>query len=305
MMFFLPAPFSLFLASFSSLPGSRPHDEPHETNMSTDRTGNWLIIVAAILWSTGGIGIKAVTNGPLEVACLRSMVAAVALFAIFRPKLPKLTPAFLVALVSYAGCLTCFVIATKWTTAANAIFIQYSGIIWIILLSPRVLGEKLRRSDVVAAAVAFGGMALFFAGDVDVKGMTGNLVALLSSLFFAALYLALRHERDRGAEAAVCWGNVLAAGALAPLALPGIELSPKSAAVLLFLGVFQIAVPYAFFVRGLKSVPAVRASLLGMLEPITNPIWVLLFLGERPSLHAIAGGIVVLAAVAWRTRSTS
>lgn len=273
--------------------------------MNADRKGSWLIIVAAILWSTGGIGIKAVSNGPLEVACLRSAVAALTLFAIFRPRIPKLTPSFFVALVSYAGCLTCFVTATKWTTAANAIFIQYSGIVWVILLSPRVLGEKLRRVDVITAAVAFGGMALFFAGAVDVRGMAGNLVALLSSLFFAGIYLGLRRERDSGAEAAVCWGNVLAAAVLAPLALPGIEVSSKSAAVLLFLGVFQIAVPYALFVRGLKSVPAVHASLLGMLEPITNPVWVLLFLGERPSLNAMAGGLVVLAAVAWRTASQS
>jgi len=273
--------------------------------MAPDRKGSWLIIIAAILWSTGGIGIKAVSNGPLEVACLRSAVAALTLFAIFRPRIPKLTPAFFVALVSYAGCLTCFVTATKWTTAANAIFIQYSGIIWVILLSPRILGEKLRRVDIIAAAVAFAGMTLFFAGEVDTRGMAGNLVALLSSLFFAGIYLGLRRERDNGAEAAVCWGNVLAVGALAPLALPGIEVSAKSAAVLLFLGVFQIAVPYALFVRGLKSVPAVHASLLGMLEPITNPIWVLLFLGERPGIHAIAGGLIVLGAVAWRTASNS
>ena len=119
--------------------------------MSPDRKGVWLIIVAAVLWSTGGIGIKAVSNGPLEVACLRSIVAAITLFAIFRPRVPKLTRAFFVTLVSYAGCLICFVTATKWTTAANAIFIQYSGIIWVILLSPHGLArlwsvgkEKLR-----------------------------------------------------------------------------------------------------------------------------------------------------------------
>ncbi|MCM2315823.1 MAG: DMT family transporter [Thermoanaerobaculia bacterium] len=267
------------------------------------RAGRWMIIAAAILWSTGGIGIKAVANGPLEVACLRSVVAAIALFAIFRPRIPRLTPAFFVTLVSYAGCLTCFVTATKWTTAANAIFIQYSGIVWVILMSPRLLGEKLRGRDLVAAVVAFGGMALFFAGEVDARGMAGNLVALLSSLFFAGIYLGLRRERDNGAEAAVCWGNVLAAAALAPFALPGIQVDMKSAAVLFFLGVFQIAVPYALFVRGIKSVPAVQASLLGMLEPVTNPVWVLLLLGERPSPQAIAGGLIVLAAVGWRTAS--
>ncbi|MBI2212978.1 MAG: DMT family transporter [Acidobacteria bacterium] len=267
----------------------------------TSRTGTWLIIVAAILWSTGGIGIKAITNGPLEVACVRSIVAAVTLFAIFRPKVPKLTPAFFVALVSYAGCLTCFVTATKWTTAANAIFIQYSGIIWVILLSPRVLGEKLRRSDVVTALIAFVGMGLFFAGDVDMRGMAGNLVALLSSIFFAGIYLGLRRERDNGAEAAVCWGNVLAAALLAPLALPGIEVTPKAGAVLLFLGIFPIAVPYALFVRGIRTVPAVQASLLGMLEPVTNPVWVLLLLGERPSVQAVIGASIVLGALGWRT----
>lgn len=267
-----------------------------------DRKGIWLIILAAILWSTGGIGIKAVDNGPLEVACLRAIVSAAGLFAIFRPKVPKLTPAFFVAVVSYAGLMTCFVTATKWTTAANAIFLQYAGMIWIILLSPRVLGEKLRRADGIAAAVAFAGMALFFAGEVDTKGMAGNLVAVLSSFFFAGLYMALRRERDNGAEAAVCWGNVLAVVVLGPIVLPGIEVSAKSATVLVLLGIFQIAVPYALFVRGLKTVPALQASLLGMLEPVTNPIWVLLLLGERPAINAAIGGLIVLGAVAWHTR---
>jgi drug/metabolite transporter (DMT)-like permease len=130
--------------------------------------------------------------------------------------------------------------------------------------------------------------------------MAGNAMALLSSVFFAALILALRRE-NRAAQAAVTWGNVLCAAAMLPMVAGDLALTPKSLAVFAFLGIFQISVAYALFVRGLASVTATQASLTGMLEPVANPIWVFLFLGERPSVYAAAGGVVVLAAIAWHT----
>jgi drug/metabolite transporter, DME family len=272
----------------------------------TDRTrGTLFIVAAAILWSTGGIGIKAVADSALKVTFYRSLFAAIALMLVLGRNVWgrrqwKSTPAFIIAIISYAACLTAFVIATKWTTAANAIFLQYAGVVWVLLLSPIVLREPMRARDVIAIAVAMSGMALFFVGRFETRGMAGNGMALVSSVFFAALILVLRREQ-RAAQAAVTWGNVACALAVLPFISHDLALTPRSFAVLAFLGVFQIAIAYVLFVRGLAYVTATQASLTGMLEPVSNPIWVFLFLGEKPSAFAIAGALVVLAAIAWHT----
>src|SRR3954471_1180984 len=180
----------------------------------TDRTRGTLFIVAAsILWSTGGIGIKAVADSGLKVTFYRSLFAAIALMLflgrnVWGRRQWKSTPAFVFGIVSYAACLISFVVATKWTTAANAIFLQYSGVVWILLFSPLVLKEPFRPRDAIAVLVALGGMALFFVGKFHAGG-AGDAVAVLSGIFFASLILSLRSERDAGAAAAVSWGNIL------------------------------------------------------------------------------------------------
>lgn len=269
--------------------------------MSQRRQGLLYIVIAALLWSTGGIGIKAVVDPPLKVTFYRSIFAAITLFLIFRKHIRvRWSPAFIAAIVSYGACLTSFVVATKWTTAANAIFLQYAGVVWVLLFSPLVVKEPMRRRDVIAIVVAMAGMALFFVGKFEARGMAGNAMALLSSVFFAALILSLRKEHD-ASRAAVTWGNVFIALALLPTMPGDWSLTLKSFGGLVFLGVFQIGLAYAAFVKGLRHVTATEASLTGMLEPVANPIWVLLFLGERPSVYAIGGAAIVLAAIAWHT----
>jgi len=269
-----------------------------------ERRGALLVAGAALLWSTAGVGIKWIDDSPLKVVFFRSAVAAVVLLAHFRPRL-RITPGFLAGLGCYTACLITFVTATKWTTAANAIFLQYTGVIWVLLLSPLVVKEPLRSRDAAAISVAFAGMALFFLGRFDARGRAGDVVALLSGIFFAGLVLSLRRERGVGAEAVVAWGNVVTALAVLPFVAPDLSLSVRSGAVFLFLGVFQLAGAYALFVRGIRSVTATEASLIGMLEPIANPLWVFLLLGERPAVTSIAGGAVVLGAIAWRTLTGS
>src|SRR5207253_609312 len=141
------------------------------------------------------------------------------------------------AILSYAACLTSFVVATKWTTAANAIFLQYAGAIWVLLLSPIVVREPMRARDAIAVAVALGGMALFFVGRFESRGMAGNAMALLSSVFFALLILSLRRVHG-AAQAAVTWGNVVCAAAMLPFVRNDLALTPRSFAILAFLGVF-------------------------------------------------------------------
>jgi drug/metabolite transporter (DMT)-like permease len=272
--------------------------------MTEQRRGILYIVVAALLWSTGGIGIKAVADSALKVTFYRSFFAAIALTLFLGRRVWgrrwRSTPAFIASVISYGACLTAFVVATKWTTAANAIFLQYAGVIWVLLFSPIVVREPMRGRDVVAIVAAIGGMALFFVGRFESRGMAGNAMALVSSVFFAALILSLRREQPT-AQAAVTWGNLACAAVLLPFVGHDLALTPRSFFVLAFLGIFQIALAYFFFVKGLEHVTATQASLTGMLEPVSNPIWVFLFLGERPSLYAIGGAAVVLAAIGWHT----
>lgn len=267
-----------------------------------ERRGILLILAAALLWSTSGLGIKYVPESALTVTAVRSFFAGLTLFAIFRPRVMRPGRAFIVAVFSYAATLTTFVIATKWTTAANAILLQYAGVIWVLLFSAVVLKEKPQWRDVVAIALAFAGMLLFFAQRLEARGTAGNLMALLSSFCFAALILSLRLERGARAEAAVTYGNLVIVLALLPFV--DFEVERKSLFILALMGVFQIGLAYALFVSGIRYVTATEASLTGMIEPIANPVWVFLFLGEKPHVNAIIGGAIVLAAVAWRTLSS-
>jgi len=268
---------------------------------AVERRGALFVAGAALLWSTGGLGIKAVAEPPLTVACCRSGVAALTLLALFRPRRPHLTPAFALTVVSYAACLTTFVVATKWTTAANAIFLQYSGVVWILLLSPLILAEPLRARDAIAIGLALAGMALFLAGHLDPVARAGDAVALVSGVLYAALVMSLRHQRGAPAEAATIYGNVLLTFALLPVVARGPLPSWRSAAVLVFLGSIQIAGANVLFLRGLRSVTATQASLVGMIEPIANPVWVFLVIGERPGVPAALGAAIVLGAIAWHT----
>jgi drug/metabolite transporter (DMT)-like permease len=269
------------------------------------RLGTLYIIGAALLWSTGGIGIKAVHDPALKVTFYRSLFAAIALM-VFLPREVwarrrwKSNRAFAIAVISYAACLTTFVVATKWTTAANAIFLQYAGAVWVLLLSPFIVHEPIRGRDVIAIVAAIGGMGLFFFGRLDTRGMSGNAMALVSSVFFASMILSLRRDNE-ASQAAVTWGNVLCALAVLPFIAHDLRLTLQSLLVFILLGCFQIALAYVFFTRGLAYVTATEASLTGMLEPIFNPLWVFFLLGERPSAFAIAGAVVVLAAIAWHT----
>jgi drug/metabolite transporter (DMT)-like permease len=194
-----------------------------------------------------------------------------------------------------------FVTATKWTTAANAIFLQYTGPFYVLALGPWLLKERFRRADAVAIVIALGGMSLFFVGRLEGGHLAGNLVAVVSGVFFGLTVLLLRRDQSRDAMASVFLGNVIAGAIALPFAWGHLALDAKGFAVIAFLGIFQMGVAYILFVRGLSVVPAAEASLLGMLEPMFNPLWAFLGVGERPSGWALVGGAVVLLAVAGRT----
>ncbi len=265
------------------------------------RSGRFLVAAAALLWSTGGLAIKLVPLDALGVVFWRAALTVLFLVAVFRPNLERWKTASVATAVVYALMILSFVTATKWTTAANAIFLQYTGPFYVLALGPWLLKEKFRKADAVAIAVALGGMSLFFVGRLEAGHLAGNLMGIVSGVFFGLTVLLLRRDQSRDAMASVFLGNVLAAAIALPFAWGRLALDAKGLAVVAFLGIVQMGVAYILFVRGLSVVPAAEASLLGMLEPTFNPLWAFLGLGERPSGWALLGGAVVLAAVAGRT----
>ena len=258
---------------------------------------------AAILWSTGGLFIKLAPMPALAVACGRSLIAGAFYLVFLRPDLRSARWATAAA---YAGCIVTFVSATKLTTAANAIFLQYTGPAYVLVLSPFLLDEPFRPIDAACVALSLLGMSLFFVGKMEAGQLAGNLVAIASGVFFALAIVLLRRDARGGrgdALASTTLGNLLAAAIALPWALQAMPamLTPRGGAVLLYLGIVQLGLAYLLFVRGVRRVPAAEASLISMLEPVLNPVWVLIGLGERPGPWAIAGGAIVVAAVLVRT----
>jgi DME family drug/metabolite transporter len=258
---------------------------------------------AAILWSSGGLFIKLAPMPALAVACGRSLIAGLFYLALLRPDLRKARWA---TAASYAACIVTFVSATKLTTAANAIFLQYTGPAYVLVLSPFLLDEPFRPLDAICVALSLAGMSLFFVGKVEAGQALGNALGIVSGVFFALTVVLLRRDARSGsgdALPATALGNLLAAALTLPFALQALPamLSPRGAGVLLYLGIVQLGLAYWLFIKGVRRVPAAEASLICMLEPVLNPVWVLIGFGERPGAWAVAGGAIVVSAVVVRT----
>lgn len=268
------------------------------------RAGRLLIAAAALLWSTGGLAIKLVPLPAFGVVFWRSLISGLFLFLVFRlrgGREGRLENASWTTAFVYAGMILSFVSATKMTTAANAIFLQYTGPLYVLALAPFLLKERFRKADAAAIAASLAGMSLFFVGRLEAGQLAGNLVAVLSGVFFGGTVLLLRRDTSRDAIASMIAGNLLAALLALPFVFRDLALDARGVGIVLFLGIVQMGVSYMLFVKGLAVVPAAEASLLGMLEPMFNPLWAFLGLGERPSAWALLGGAVVLLSVAART----
>lgn len=264
-----------------------------------------LLAAAAILFSTGGAAIKAIHFSAWQVASFRSGIAALVLLA----ALPEARRGWnwRIAPVSaaYAATLILFVVANRLTTAANAIFLQSTAPLFILLLAPLVLHEKIRRGDVAYMLVVLAGVTLFFIGSETAVATApdpkrGNAVALASGVTYALMLIGLRWLAKRGAGssalAATTLGNVFAFACALPMALPVRGGGASDWMVLLYVGAVQVGLAYVLLTRGIRHVPALEATALLMLEPAMNPFWSWLVHGERPGPLPLAGGVVILAA---------
>jgi DME family drug/metabolite transporter len=309
----------------SMSPGA-PKAEPEHAER---RVGALLVIAAATLWSTGGVGVKVAVAEPMVIAGLRSLFALAFMAVVLTFGLKKsgagvsiLTallrrPLVWAAAASYALMVVCFVLAARRTTAANAIFIQYTGPVYVAMLGGPLLGERVTRRDLFAIAGCLVGMALTFGGEFGGGRAMGNVLAIFSSFGFAGLPLLLRLDQRRllaraddafAAQAAghaplvaMALGNALAA----LVALPAIASHPVTGAtatrtylVLAALGFFQIGLPYVLYATAVRRLRALESSLIATIEPVLSPVWVVLATGETPTPLAIAGGAMIVLSVA-------
>jgi DME family drug/metabolite transporter len=269
-----------------------------------------LLAIAALLFSTGGAAIKAVTLSAWQVASFRSGIAALVLCAALPESRRGWSWRIVPVASAYAATLILFVLANRLTTAANAIFLQSSAPLYLLLLGPLLLHEPIHRADLVYMLAVLVGVTLFFVGSESAIATApdprrGDVVALVSGVTYAFMLAGLRWlGRDGAGTAALgatVLGNVLACLFALPMALPLRGAGASDIAVLLYVGIFQVGLAYVCLTRAIRHVPAVEATTLLMIEPAMSPVWSWLVHGERPGALPLAGGAVILAASAINT----
>lgn len=258
------------------------------------------LILAALLWSLGGVLIKSIKLNAMAIAGSRSFTAAILMLTVIRKPSLKFNRYKIGGAFAYVGTVALFVMANKLTTAATAILLQYTAPIYVALLGAWFLKERTTLMDWVTIFLVFGGMILFFIDEMGAGGLLGNIYAILSGFSFACMVLLLRKQKDETPLESVFWGNVLTAIIGLPFMF-GARPDASSWIALLLLGVFQLGLSYMLYALAIKYVSALEGILIPVIEPILNPVWVFLVLGEYPGPWAFVGGFVVLTAIVGRS----
>ena len=258
------------------------------------------LVLTAVLWNSSGLLIKMIAWQPLAILSGRSIVAGIVILAYLRRIDLRFTRWQVLGALSYVGTQLTFITATKLTTAANAIFLQYTAPVYVLLLGWLLLRERPRRADWIAMLVIFAGLLLFLGDDLTFRGMYGNLLAIVSGVLLATMALCTRKEKGGNPANTFLLGTFI--GALIGLpALLGATFSPANIGIIAYLGTFQMGLALILYSTAIKHVRALEATLILTLEPVLNPIWVFLIIGETPGQLALLGAALVLAAVTGRS----
>ena len=228
--------------------------------MQEHQKGIIAVFIAAILWSTGGILIKLVTLHPMQISFFRGIFAAIVFAIIFRKKAFVFNGKTFVNGIFYAGILILFVIATKLTTAANAIFLQYTAPIYVLVFEPLINKTEFKRINVITIFVCFVGMILFFMGELSFSHIEGDIIALLSGIAFAAFLIGMRNNKHEYQFSTIFYGNIIITLICLPMLGTFDTIKTTDMLMVGFLGIFQIGTAYAIFTYGLKRVLAIEAS---------------------------------------------
>jgi drug/metabolite transporter (DMT)-like permease len=263
-----------------------------------------LLTISVLFFSTSGVLVKLSSWNALALTGGRSLIAGLVILAYLRKPRFTWSSVQIGGAVAYVGTQVFFVAATQMTSAANAILLQYTAPIWVAVFGIWFLGEKPKRIDWITMAAIGVGMALFFNEGLSRSGYLGNMYAILSGVSLAWLVLFLRKQAGESTLETILLGNALAAMIGIPFMLPS---SPDTLdwGILFFLGVFQLGLPFILYTQAIRYLSAVETILVQSLEPILNPIWVYMTIGELPSPQALLGGLIVLISITTRAVITA
>ena len=258
-----------------------------------------VLLLTAVLWSTSGLLIKWIDWHPLAIASVRSLIAAALLIAVLGGPRFTWSGVQIGGALAYTGSVFGFVTATKLTTAANAVLLVYTAPIYVALLSAWFLQEKVTRLDWLIVALVMGGMGLFFLDQLTMAGWWGNVCAIAGGVAVAWLVLCLCKQKEASSLETVLLGNLMTAVIGLPFVF-GTMPHLSSWLALFFAGTVQIGLAFILYTWAIKTVSALDAVLIPVIEPLLNPLWVLLLLGESPGPWAFLGGAVVVGAITLR-----
>ena len=264
--------------------------------MKERKKGIILVVMASVFWSIGGLLMKMVTWNGFAISGIRAIIAAMIIFPFIKKLDFKFTKMRIISIIAYTGATTIFALANKHTTAANAILLQYTAPIYAAIMGYFFLKEKIYKKDIFAIIIIMIGMILFVKDGLKSGNLFGDFLGLLSGISFAGVSVTLRMDKDNDPMQNVFWGNIVGFIIAIPF-MKGIELTTPNIIGALSLGIFQLGTAYVLYVKGLKYVSALEGVLIPMLEPILNPIWVMLVVGEKPGTLAIIGGVIIISGV--------
>ena len=258
------------------------------------------MLLCAALWSIAGIFIKLIPWNSFVISALRSLFAGLTVFVYIRIKgyevianRRTLTAGLLLGIVYIA-----FVAANKLTTAANAIVLQFTDPIFIVIFSALFFGQKFKRCDIIAVVCTFAGMAMFFLDQLESGYFIGNLAAIFAGACLGGMFIAMGKANTQERFSAMLIGQITAFLFGIPFIIATKpEFSSMPVLYVVILGVFQLGIPYILYGRASEYCPPLACSLLGAVEPLLNPVWVLIFDGERPGTFALIGGVIVIISV--------
>ena len=275
-----------------------------QTDIKRKNRAMLLMVITAAMWSLGGIFIKLISWSPFLIAGIRSGISGsiMAMYMAATHTHFKLNRYSVLAGVGLAFSATLFTIANKLTTAANAIVLQYTAPIFILIISAIFFKQKMQKRDVLVVCITMGGMVLFFLDQLSPGNMLGNLFGILAGIFLAQMFVMVGRGGDDDATrmSGIMIAHVLTLLIGLPIGIPQTtEIAAIEIVYVIILGVFQLGIPYVLYGVASRDCPPLACSLIGMLEPLLNPVWVAIFIGEVPGPFALVGAVIIIATVSW------
>lgn len=264
------------------------------------------LVLAIFLFSTSGLLIKLSNWDALALNGARSLIAAAVIWIYLRRPNFTWSRAQVGGAVAYSLMVITFVQATRWTTAANAVFLQFTSPLWVALFSIWLLNERPSRSNWLALIAIFCGMFLFFSDELSRSGYWGNLLAIFSGICMALFLIALRAQKDGSPTETVLLGNLFAGVIGLPFIIFGDQpINAREIGIILYLGIFQLGLAFLIVSLVIKYLSAIETILIQTLAPILLSFWVFLFIGEKPSPSALVGAAIITTAVTLNAISTA